>query len=234
MNSVDKKIRELKSILRELQSMELHPKTGVIEMRSQHNLPVRSTYQHQHGVPSLPPDQMKYLSTNPKNGPGLSTILFTIFLSATLSSSAIAYILYKDDWFPAKSVTSTISLVKSKQMAAPVQRAKTVSHTSETDNLLEAMKFRTQRQIEVANGLVRRGKITAAREILLKLTRNEARFSNTMYAKVALALARSYDVNVLKSIPSPDAYPDIVEAEYWHREWYKVSAEIKSAESKNK
>ncbi len=225
MNSTDKKIKELKSILRELQSMELHPKTGVIEMRPQFNLPANSTYPHGYGVPTLPADQLKYLSKKQKNNPSLSTILFTVLLSATLSSSVIAYILYKDSWTPAKTETSTISLVKPKVITPP-------NHKSETDNLLDAMKSRTQKQIEVANSLIRRGKIIAAREILLGLTKNEAKFSNTMYAKVALALARSYDINVLKSLPSPDAYPDIVEAEYWHRQWYRVSADIKSAQSR--
>ncbi len=123
--------------------------------------------------------------------------------------------------------TSTISVVKPKKVGI-------TDHKSETDNLLKSMKTKTHKQIQVANDLIRRGKITTAREILLGLTKNEARFSNAMYAKVAVALARSYDVKVLKSIPSPDAYPDIVEAEYWYRQWYKVSADIKSAQSNNK
>lgn len=42
-------------------------------------------------------------------------------------------------------------------------------------------------------------------------------------AEAALTLARTYDPNYLKSAPSPDAAPDVAEAEHWYRRWHELA-----------
>lgn len=65
-------------------------------------------------------------------------------------------------------------------------------------------------------GLITAGRIQAARTHLLALASEDA-------VEVAWALARSYDPNVLGSIPGADAAPNIVEAERWYRAWHAAA-----------
>jgi hypothetical protein len=70
--------------------------------------------------------------------------------------------------------------------------------------------------VEVARGLMAKGQVRAAREQLLKLARHGA-------PDAAWDLARSYDPNVLATIPKADADPDIQEATRWYRTWYTAA-----------
>jgi len=67
--------------------------------------------------------------------------------------------------------------------------------------------------LEVAQGLLARGEVQAARKQLLGLASADS-------VDVAWMLARSYDPNFLAAIPAPDAGPDIEQAARWYREWH--------------
>jgi len=70
--------------------------------------------------------------------------------------------------------------------------------------------------LEAALGLLSTGRVQAARRQLLALVSEDA-------ADVAWALARSYDPNVLATIPAADAQPDIAEATRWYRAWHAAA-----------
>jgi hypothetical protein len=74
----------------------------------------------------------------------------------------------------------------------------------------------TGEPLEVALGLLQAGRVQAARQRLLSLSSGGA-------ADVAWALARSYDPNFLRTIPTADAAPSIEEATRWYRTWYAAA-----------
>jgi hypothetical protein len=67
--------------------------------------------------------------------------------------------------------------------------------------------------LETARSLMAKGQVRAAREQLLTLARKGS-------PDAAWDVARSYDPNVLATIPQADAAPDIPEATRWYRTWY--------------
>jgi hypothetical protein len=70
--------------------------------------------------------------------------------------------------------------------------------------------------LQVASDLMASGQVRAARDVLLRVTKEES-------ADVAWALARSYDPNFLVTIRAADAAPDVVEATRWYRAWYDIA-----------
>jgi hypothetical protein len=70
--------------------------------------------------------------------------------------------------------------------------------------------------LEAAAGLMNSGRVQAARRRLLTVATDSS-------PDVALALARSYDPNVLAQIPAADASPDVAEAARWYRTWYAAA-----------
>ncbi len=71
--------------------------------------------------------------------------------------------------------------------------------------------------VSLGQQLMAEGDIVAARQALRGAAEGQS-------ADAALALARSYDPNFLKSIPRPNAGPDVAEAERWYRKWYELAA----------
>ena len=69
---------------------------------------------------------------------------------------------------------------------------------------------------EVAQDLLARGQVQAARKQLLGSVSDGT-------ADVAWMLARSYDPNFLAAIPAADAGPDIEQATRWYRAWYAAA-----------
>ena len=67
--------------------------------------------------------------------------------------------------------------------------------------------------LQVARALMAKGQVHAARRQLIALAREGS-------PDAAWDVARSYDPNVLATIPQPDAAPDIPEATRWYRAWY--------------
>jgi hypothetical protein len=70
--------------------------------------------------------------------------------------------------------------------------------------------------LQVASDLVASGQVRAARDVLLRVTKEES-------ADVAWALARTYDPNFLVTIQAADAAPDVAEATRWYRTWYDIA-----------
>ena len=70
--------------------------------------------------------------------------------------------------------------------------------------------------LESAATLMNSGRIQAARRQLLAVATDSS-------PDVALALARTYDPNVLAQIPAPDAPPDVAEATRWYRAWHAAA-----------
>lgn len=70
--------------------------------------------------------------------------------------------------------------------------------------------------LESAAALMNGGRIQAARQQLLAVATDGS-------PDVALALARTYDPNVLAQIPAPDAPPDVAEATRWYRAWHAAA-----------
>src|SRR5262249_26893628 len=71
-------------------------------------------------------------------------------------------------------------------------------------------------EIDVAQDLLSRGQVQAARKQLLALASGGA-------ADVAWMLARSYDPNFLATLPRADAAPDIEQATQWYRTWHAAA-----------
>jgi hypothetical protein len=67
--------------------------------------------------------------------------------------------------------------------------------------------------LEAARALMAKGQVRAAREQLLAVAWKGS-------PDAAWDLARSYDPNVLATIPQADAGPDIPEATRWYRTWH--------------
>lgn len=65
--------------------------------------------------------------------------------------------------------------------------------------------------------MIESGKIREARRLLLDLPASQS-------PDAALMLARSYDPNHLRTLPDPDAAPDVAEAERWYRFWHASAA----------
>jgi len=70
--------------------------------------------------------------------------------------------------------------------------------------------------IDVAQDLLAKGQVQAARKQLLGLASGGA-------ADVAWMLARSYDPNFLATLPRADAAPDIEQATRWYRTWHAAA-----------
>jgi hypothetical protein len=70
--------------------------------------------------------------------------------------------------------------------------------------------------LEAAAALLNGGRVQAARQRLLAVATDSS-------PEVALALARSYDPNVLAQIPGADASPDVAEATRWYRAWHAAA-----------
>ena len=70
--------------------------------------------------------------------------------------------------------------------------------------------------LEGAAALMNGGRIQAARRQLLAVAADGS-------PDVALALARTYDPNVLAQVPAPDAPPDVAEATRWYRAWHAAA-----------
>jgi len=62
------------------------------------------------------------------------------------------------------------------------------------------------------------GDISGARAIL-------AQSADSGPPDVALALARSYDPNFLRSVTNPNAAPDIEQATHWYRRWHNAAVQ---------
>jgi hypothetical protein len=70
--------------------------------------------------------------------------------------------------------------------------------------------------LQVASNLMASGQVRAARDVLLRVTKEES-------ADVAWALARTYDPNFLVTIRATDAAPDVAEATRWYRTWFDIA-----------
>jgi hypothetical protein len=70
--------------------------------------------------------------------------------------------------------------------------------------------------LHVASELVASGQVRAARDILLRVAKEES-------ADVAWALARSYDPNFLVTVQAADTAPDVAEATRWYRAWFDIA-----------
>lgn len=65
--------------------------------------------------------------------------------------------------------------------------------------------------------LIQAGDVAAARKLLLDHAGSGAS------AEVALALAKTYDPNVLRAVGTTGTRPDAAEAERWYRRWYELA-----------
>ena len=72
--------------------------------------------------------------------------------------------------------------------------------------------------LDQAERLMASGDILSAREKLRKSA--QTRDSSP---EIALALARSYDPNFLRSVAHPNADPDVKQAEFWYRRWHEIA-----------
>jgi hypothetical protein len=80
----------------------------------------------------------------------------------------------------------------------------------------EPQKSPAEAALRAASELLVSGQVQAARDALLRATKEES-------ADVAWALARSYDPNFLSEVPAADASPDVAEATRWYRTWYDIA-----------
>jgi hypothetical protein len=71
-------------------------------------------------------------------------------------------------------------------------------------------------EIDVAQDLLSKGQVQAARKQLLGLASGGA-------VDIAWMLARSYDPNFLATLPRADAAPDIEQATQWYRAWHAAA-----------
>ena len=95
------------------------------------------------------------------------------------------------------------------------------SHTRNTEDLLFRIKRETRDKFRIADQLMRSGDIASARSILIEIVNAEAKFSAALYSKTLLMLARSYDPNVLRTIPQADSEANTQQASYWYTLWHQ-------------
>ena len=72
--------------------------------------------------------------------------------------------------------------------------------------------------LQEAQQLMLGGDILGARKILMKS-------ADSGPPDVALALARSYDPNFLRTVTNPNAGPDVEQAALWYRRWHQAAVE---------
>ncbi len=124
--------------------------------------------------------------------------------------------------YNSKGVTSRIILIGSviAVLCASAVIVRIMLLGPQESNLTADSKFgysESKNSLTKALELLEGGKIEVAREMLLK--KAEAGDHDA-----AFALARSYDPNVLKKIPSANAYADIPQAKYWYRQWHDIAS----------
>jgi hypothetical protein len=95
---------------------------------------------------------------------------------------------------------------------APSEPQKAVVESTKSPVKSEAAKT----ALEAARAEMAKGHVRAAREQLLALAAKGS-------PDAAWDVARSYDPNVLATIPEADAAPDIPEATRWYRIWYAAA-----------
>ncbi len=199
-------IEEVKNILLHLQSMERHPETGMIEIgygrrNSLGALTGRSVVSvvDTNRLPALPQDD------RPAN---LATYLVSAIVAISLVGGSIGFILFSQQ--PSKIRKVYVSKVKNSS-----------NHERNTEDLLFRIKRETRDKFRIADQLMRSGDIASARSILLEIVNAEAKFSVALYSKTLLMLAKSYDPNVLRTIPRADSEANTQQARYWYTLWHQ-------------
>jgi hypothetical protein len=102
--------------------------------------------------------------------------------------------------------------------ARPVEEAKPIKEAKAVEGVRKPVpeERKISPVLEDALQLMAAGKVQAARTELFSAMKDDT-------ADVAWHLARSYDPNVLVTVPAADAGPDVAEATRWYRTWYDIA-----------
>ncbi len=115
-------------------------------------------------------------------------------------------------------------IVPSKKVEKPqiVEKASlTAPYTSNTTPYSPG----NNRKIKQAEALMKKGQIQKARQLLTKEADETAASGDIAYVDISFLLAQSYDPNYLSGLSFSDSDADLVEAERWYREWYRIASQ---------
>ncbi len=123
----------------------------------------------------------------------------------------------------------TIAVPKTSEVKKTLEKIKEekpqkVSLQSKDIDLSQQKKYKAaENAIAKARNFMKKGEVLAAREILLKQSKVSSEADGIAFANISLTLAKLYDPNFLKVLPSVDTDADVIEAEHWYRKWHEVS-----------
>ena len=194
-SQTDPKLGEVRAVLQRLQTFSAEPNNSPLPTELPNELPTE-TGSHD-GGPSLP--------TGRRRAPAAIGLSIAATAVAVLGFVWLAVSSADRPYVPVtatSSATSGNNAISERDAAAgqPALRPSSVSRA----------------EIDVAQDLLSRGQVQAARKQLLGLASGGA-------ADVAWMLARSYDPNFLATVPGADAAPDIEQATHWYRAWHAAA-----------
>jgi hypothetical protein len=129
-------------------------------------------------------------------------VKIAVLIVPVLAVAAGAAMFAGIDWRPAPDKASP------PEVSAVVPREAALAQDVQKPSVAAALR--------AASDFMASGKVRAARDVLLRITKEES-------ADVAWALARSYDPNYLVTLRAADAAPDVAEATRWYRAWYDIA-----------
>jgi hypothetical protein len=185
---------------------------------------VRAVLHRLQGLPAeSKPGDFPAVGTNPRRGLWIG--LTGIFIVTT--AAIVVVLLAFSNWTEqATSVPKGAPKTTAPKTTAPkeistkeisAKEASTAgSNTTSVAKAGSASQASIKAALDGAAALMNSGRIQAARRQLLAVATDGS-------PDVALALARTYDPNVLAQIPAPDAVPDVVEATRWYRAWHAAA-----------
>ena len=151
---------------------------------------------------------------------GLWIGLTGIFIATT--AAIVAVLLVFSNWteqatsVPNGAPKTTAAKDISTKEASTKEASTAGPNTTSVAKASSASQASIKAALESAATLMNSGRIQAARRQLLAVAADGS-------PDVALALARTYDPNVLAQIPTPDAAPDVAEATRWYRAWHAAA-----------
>ncbi|MGH1349773.1 MAG: hypothetical protein ACRBBN_03055 [Methyloligellaceae bacterium] len=230
-------IDEIKTILNQLQSMQVP--TNKNTPQSNASTPPKSPVQPQVPPASSAPEMI----SGTKGGDYTIIAAFSACFAASLIGGFFLYNNHNDVRNALKDFTNpkiTGNRVENTEKTEKVERTAVAEPVELRQNSSEVKKNATlsvpytsntnpyppknNRNVKKAEALMKQGKIQEARMLLTKEASQTAAADDLSYVDVAFLLAQSYDPNYLSSLSFSDSDADLIEAERWYRQWYKVAS----------
>jgi hypothetical protein len=175
---------------------------------------VRAVLHRLQGLPAeSKPGDFPAAGSNPRRGLWIG--LTGIFIVTT--AAIVVVLLAFSNWTEqATSVPKGAPKTTAPKEISTKEASTAGSNTTSVAKAGSASQASIKAALDGAAALMNSGRIQAARRQLLAVATDGS-------PDVALALARTYDPNVLAQIPALDAVPDVAEATRWYRAWHAAA-----------